>query len=111
WSHYRFRQRLLAKAREYPRCKVVLVDEAHTSKTCGCCGVLNQKLGGSKVFLCLACRARCDRDLHAARNILLRYLSDVPPGVALGPTPSPPSGAACRSESIWFRRARWFVLM
>ena len=35
WSHYRFRQRLLAKTREYPWCKVVLVDESYTSKTCG----------------------------------------------------------------------------
>ena len=105
WAHYRFRRRLLDKAREYPRCcKVVLVDEAYTSKTCGRCGALHPRLlGGSKVFVCPACGARCDRDLHAARNILLlllRYLSDVPldlgRDVALGPTPSPLG--ACSSD-------------
>lgn len=30
WSHYRFKQRLLNKTREYPWCKVVICDE-HTS--------------------------------------------------------------------------------
>ena len=33
WSHYRFRQRLLSKTREYPWCRVVLVNESYTSKT------------------------------------------------------------------------------
>ena len=27
WSHYRFRQRLLSKAREYPWCKIVVTEE------------------------------------------------------------------------------------
>lgn len=80
WSHYRFRQRLQSKTREYPGCRVVLVDEAYTSKTCGRCGRLNDKLGGSKVFRCAGCGLVADRDLHAARNIMLRYLSDFPSG-------------------------------
>ncbi|KAK9233831.1 hypothetical protein V1525DRAFT_392076 [Lipomyces kononenkoae] len=46
WSHYRFQKRLLDKTREYPSCRVVLVSEAHTSKTCGACGRLNN-VGGS----------------------------------------------------------------
>jgi len=33
WSHYRFRQRLLNKAREYSTCQVIVADEAYTSKT------------------------------------------------------------------------------
>ena len=45
WSHYRFRMRLIAKAREYPHCKVIVVDEAYTSKTCGSCGNIHQRLG------------------------------------------------------------------
>jgi transposase len=53
WSHT-FRQRLLDKAREYPWCKVVLVDEAHTSKTCVRCGHIHRSLGGSKTFLSLS---------------------------------------------------------
>ena len=77
WGHFRFRQRLLAKAREFPACAVVLCDEAYTSKTCGRCGELHAKLGASKVFRCPAagCGFVADRDASAARNILLRYLT------------------------------------
>lgn len=74
WSHYRFRQRLLHKSREYD-CKVIVCDEAYTSKTCGICGVLNQSLGGRKTFVCSCCKSVLDRDANGARNILLRYLS------------------------------------
>jgi putative transposase len=99
WAHYRFRQRLLSKAREYPWSRVVLVNEAYTSKTCGRCGVVNRALGGRKVFRCPACGLEADRDLHAARNILLRYLTTTPddndeqgtPSPALRPTSSRPT--------------------
>jgi putative transposase len=47
WSHYRFRQRLLSKSREYPWCKVILTEEPYTSKTCGECGTINTKLGSN----------------------------------------------------------------
>jgi putative transposase len=63
------------KAREYPWCQVVIVSEAYTSKTCRRCGVIHHKLCGNKVFNCPSCRLSCDRDKHAARNILLRYLT------------------------------------
>jgi len=38
WSHFRFRQRLLDKAKQYPWCKVVITEEPYTSKTCTNCG-------------------------------------------------------------------------
>jgi len=75
WSHYRFKQRLLFKRQEYPWCKVVVCDEAYTSKTCGQCGKLHHALGGSKVFTCPSCGLQVDRDAHAARNILLKNAS------------------------------------
>ena len=53
----------------------MVVDEAYTSKTCEECGYLHQKLGGNKTFECPKCGHTADRDLHAARNILLRYLT------------------------------------
>ena len=61
-------------------CKVIECDEAYTSKTCGYCGTINYKLGSSKVFKCKHedCPKKfisSDRDILAARNILLRYLS------------------------------------
>lgn len=76
WSHYRFRQRLQSKAREYPSCVVELVDEAYTSKTCGRCGAVHWALGGSKHFHCPRCHFALDRDTNGARNILLRYMSE-----------------------------------
>ncbi len=78
WAHFRFRQRLIHKAREYPRCNVVVVREDYTSKTCGRCGHLNKKLRGEKTYSCRNenCSYVADRDISAARNILLRYLTE-----------------------------------
>jgi len=75
WAHYRFRQRLLSKAREYPWCQVIVTQEPYTSKTCGACGWIHNKLGGSKVFRCGRCPYVADRDANGARNILLRHLT------------------------------------
>ncbi|KAK9375264.1 putative transposase DNA-binding domain-containing protein [Lipomyces chichibuensis] len=79
WSHFRFQRRLLNKAREYPWCRVVLVSEAHTSKTCGACGHLNN-VGGRKEFRCAQCGYVCDRDINGARNILVRYYTKLASG-------------------------------
>ena len=80
WSHYRFRQRLLSKAREYPACKIVLTQEPYTSKTCGRCGALHAKLGSSKAFRCPAagCGYAADRDANGAHNIPLQHLTLAP---------------------------------
>jgi putative transposase len=75
WSHFAFREALKSKAALFPWCAIVEVNEAYTSKTCEECGTLNHKLGGSKVFSCGQCGHIADRDLHAAKNILLRYLT------------------------------------
>eukprot|EP00505_MAST-04D_sp_SCG-Rhode-Island_P002337 Stramenopile-MAST_4_protein_2337 len=73
WSHYTFKRRLLDRAQHFG-CKVFIVNESFTSKTCGECGVLNETLGSSEVFHCSSCNATMDRDVNAARNILLRNL-------------------------------------
>ncbi len=80
WAHYRFRQRLQDKAREYPRCRVVLVREDYTSKTCGRCGAINRKLKGAEVYRCTVptCGYVAGRDRSAARNIMLRYITEHP---------------------------------
>jgi len=75
WSHYRFRQRLIHKAREYPGCRIMIIDEHYTSKTCGNCGTLHDKLGSNKSFQCPECHVEMDRDINAARNILLRFMT------------------------------------
>jgi transposase len=73
WGHFRFRERLQCKAHQYPWCKVVIVDEAYTTQTCGKCGILNKAVEGNKTFKCPACGFTWDRDLNGARNILLKY--------------------------------------
>lgn len=71
-SHWLFSQRLKEKCLEKD-CVLMAVEEHYTSKTCGCCGRLNEHLGSSKVFTC-PCGNVAHRDLHAARNILLKHL-------------------------------------
>ena len=91
WAHYQFKQRLLFKRQEYPWCKVVICDEAYTSKTCGRCGALHQKLGGNKTFKCPSCCLVLDRDVNGARNILLKNASlfGFRAGVDVGSYPLP----------------------
>ena len=74
WSHYRFRQRLIHKCRMNGTCKVLLCNEAWTSKTCSCCGRLHHTLGRAKIFCCPhpTCGVVMDRDVNGAKNIYLR---------------------------------------
>lgn len=72
-SHYLFKQRMVEKCQE-KSVRFVEADEAYTSKTCGACGFIHAALGSSEVFRCPACGLRCHRDLHAARNIYLRWI-------------------------------------
>jgi putative transposase len=75
WSHYRFKTRLMNKAREYPNCRVIIFSEEYTSQTCSECGFILCKIGGSKKFKCPGCQQKSDRDFNAARNILLKNMS------------------------------------
>ncbi len=77
WSFYKFSQHLEHKVREYPHCRVVRVSEAYTTMTCSECGSL-KKVGSSKVYECenYSCGSVTDRDLNAARNIWLRFLTE-----------------------------------
>jgi transposase len=77
-SHLRwgkFRSRLSETASLYAGVNVFTGSEAYTSKQCGMCGEINDALGASEVFKCAStCTFRAYRDIHAARNICLRYL-------------------------------------
>lgn len=74
WNHYKFKQRLLNKGQELG-CKVIIVNEAYTTKTCTRCGVVRGPLQG-KTFQCESdsCGLVIDRDINGSRNILLRHL-------------------------------------
>ena len=83
-SHWLFLQRVQQKCLESDTV-FVEAHEEYTSKTCGCCGRLNDHLGSSEVFAC-PCGNVADRDLHAARNILLKHIHkcELPPAISSG---------------------------
>lgn len=72
WSHYRFKEFLKLKGREYS-CDVIEVDESYTSKTCGVCGKLNS-VGSKEHWKCCYCGSEHDRDLNGARNIFIKSM-------------------------------------
>ena len=52
---------------------VMEVTEEYTTKTCGRCYRLHSDIGGAKTFICPhGCGYRADRDIHAARQILIK---------------------------------------
>lgn len=77
WSHYRFKQFLKHKAKEYGK-EVVDVCEAYTSKTVSWTGELIPNLGGRKRVTSKLTNDSMDRDYNGARGIFLRALVDHP---------------------------------
>lgn len=72
-SHFIFKERMLQKCEE-KNIAFASPGEEYTSKTCGKCGTINGNLGSSEVFKC-HCGLVCHRDLHAARNIYMKWLT------------------------------------
>jgi hypothetical protein len=52
--------------------QLIIVDESYTTKTCGCCGMINNFIGNSNIFWCSSCKIELERDYQAARNILIK---------------------------------------
>ena len=74
-SHSKFRERLLYYGGTKNR-NIYIVSEEYTTKTCGCCGKL-QDMEGNKVYKCNSCDASIDRDYNGARNICLKLLTQL----------------------------------
>ena len=91
FAHYKFRQRLLDKARNYENVQVVIVNEAYTSKTCTSCGTIKANLGGNKTFKCSSCPWKGDQVINGARNIYLRSVVEAESFVILPSGPTPPA--------------------
>ena len=70
-EHFSFKNRLTYKCEQNGN-RVFFVDESYTSKTCSNCGWLNHNLGANKTFECEKCKVVIDRDVNAAKNILLK---------------------------------------
>jgi hypothetical protein len=60
----------------YPGGQTVRASEWGTTMQCGRCKWQNRSVGGDKVFRCGACAYRQPRDVHGARNFMLRTLVD-----------------------------------
>jgi putative transposase len=75
-SFYQFTNRLKRVASLYPGTVVQRVSEAHTTMTCGNCGLQNKKVIGGEIFKCNKCGLPCDRDVHASRNVGLRSIEN-----------------------------------
>ena len=73
-SHYRFRQRLIEKTKEYKNFRVYTINESFTTKTCTNCGYIKNNVGSAKIFNCDKCFIKIDRDINGARNIFLKYV-------------------------------------
>jgi len=64
---------MLAYKAEGAGCRMVFVDPRNTSKTCSQCQSIKEDLTlWDRIYTCPACGLSMDRDLNAARNILIR---------------------------------------
>ena len=68
---YQLKQRLLYKAYIYGK-KVIMVPEHYTTKTCSCCGTINNNVGSKEVFTCGNCETITGRDMNASKNMILK---------------------------------------
>ena len=71
--HFEFRSRLIDMGKRRGT-RVIVTNEAYTSKTCTACGHIHDGLGGAKVFKCPKCEMEIGRDANGARGINLRHL-------------------------------------
>ena len=69
--YYEFRLRLKYKC-SVTNTKFKLINECYTSKTCSQCGNYDNNLGGNKIYNCLNCKLKIDRDVNGCRNIYMK---------------------------------------
>ncbi len=71
-SYYKFQSKLKNRCNEYD-IDLVIRPEYYTSKTCTKCGCIKHDLKlTDRIYKCTSCGIKIDRDINAARNILLR---------------------------------------
>lgn len=68
---YLLKQRLVYKASLCGKI-LILVPEHYTTKTCSCCGVLNNEVGSKEIFTCGSCNLIAGRDINASKNIKMK---------------------------------------
>ena len=68
---HQLKQRLVYKACVAGK-KVIFVPEHHTTKTCSCCGTINNNVGSKEIFECDSCKLITCRDMNASKNMKLK---------------------------------------
>jgi putative transposase len=95
-----FRRQLAYKCQRYGRSLVVIDRWYPSSKTCSACGYLLAELSlGTRHWTCPACRARHDRDLNAAKNILAAGLAVTACGAGVRHLETSPVQSAVKQEA------------
>jgi hypothetical protein len=85
WSHSLFCARLHSAAARYPGRHVLKTTEPGTSKTCTHCGNWKHDLlPRDKIYFCIRCGLRADRQMAGARNNFFAAI-----GFAMGVPPAP----------------------
>jgi len=75
FAYYRFREKLKTKASLMNNVKVYSLTEEFTTKTCGCCGQINN-VGSNDQLKCSKCKIIIDRDSNGARNIMIKFFTE-----------------------------------
>lgn len=68
---YQLKQRLLYKAYTAGK-KVFMIPEHYTTKTCSCCGIINNDVGSKETFECNHCNLVTGRDMNASKNMKMK---------------------------------------
>lgn len=74
WTYYDLQQKIKYKAEE-KGIKVVMIDPAHTSGRCSCCGHIHRSVNKEQwrptqeQFICQSCGTKMNADHNAAKNI------------------------------------------
>ena len=69
---YKFRHQIEYKAQEYQNMKLLVADRFYpSSKTCSNCSNKKSNLGFNKTYKCDVCGLVIDRDINAAKNLML----------------------------------------
>lgn len=74
-SHYKFRQHLQNKCKEYG-CEMIVVTEEFTSITCTNCGKIEKNFR-KREKICSNCGYKVNRDIGGARNIMIKNINKV----------------------------------
>lgn len=72
-GHYNTLMKLKEKCKDKGSV-LLIVKEFNTTRTCGKCGHLKTDIGSAKEWTCEKCGMQHDRDVNAARNILIRNM-------------------------------------